>query len=211
MSDKPTVVAIAGGTCSGKTEVAREIVNRFVSRHPLILSMDAYYQDLSSLSPEKRELCNFDVPEAIDSILLRKHIFALSQGEPIEKPVYSFAEHVRLPKTERIVPEPGTLIMFEGLFALYWREIRELCDLRVFLEIDPGTTLKRRLERDQRERGRDAASVVKQYKESVKPMYDKHVLPTRIFADVVLDGLGSIPQLANKVLNLIAEIPGRSS
>ncbi|MBN1866744.1 uridine kinase [Candidatus Sumerlaeota bacterium] len=211
MSEKPIVVAIAGGTCSGKTEVAREIAGRFAARKPLILSMDGYYQDLSSLSPEKRELCNFDVPEAIDSVLLRKHIFALSQGEPIEKPAYSFAEHVRRPETERIVPEPNTLVLFEGLFALYWREIRELCNLRVFLEIDPGTALKRRLERDQVKRGRDAASIVKQYNESVKPMYDKHVMPTRIFADVVLDGLGSIPHLANKVIGLIAELPTHPS
>ena len=182
----PHIIGIAGPSCSGKSEIARQILKRFSSMDPVILNLDAYYHDLSPLDPGKRETRNFDIPGALDHELLRAQLLALRGGSAIERPVYDFATHTRSPQTERIVP--GRTVIVEGLFALYWETIRDLFHLRVFVALHDHISLSRRIDRDTKERGRSRESVLSQYTETVRPMNERYILPTKTFADIVVNG-----------------------
>ncbi len=180
------IIGIAGPSCSGKSEIARYLIKELSEMNPVLLSLDSYYHDLSPLDPAERDARNFDVPEALDHELLRDQLVALYNGSAIEKPVYDFATHTRSPQSEQIVP--GEAIIIEGLFALYWEEIRALFQTSVFVTLHDHVCLSRRIERDTRERGRSSESVLSQYKETVQPMNEKYILPTKTFAQIVVDG-----------------------
>lgn len=186
MSKKLYMIGIAGPSCSGKTELARRLAGLLSASAPAVISMDSYYRNLSALDPEERARCNFDVPEALDLGLLAQHLRILARGEGVDKPVYQFLTHTHAPQGERV--EPGEFIIVEGLFALYWEEVRELLGTRVFIDVDDDVCLSRRLARDTRERGRSAESILAQYTETVRPMSERYILPTRRFADVVVSG-----------------------
>ena len=186
MSKGPHIIGVAGPSCSGKSEIARCLIKELSKMNPVILTLDSYYHDLSPLDPVEREARNFDVPGALDHELLREQLLALANGSAMEKPVYDFATHTRSPKPERIVP--GETVIVEGLFALYWEEIRELFHTSVFVTLHEHVCLSRRIERDTKERGRSRESVLAQYNKTVRPMNEKYILPTKTFADIVVDG-----------------------
>jgi uridine kinase len=191
------VVGIAGGSCSGKTSIANRVA---AGGQSLVLGLDSYYHDFTGVPEDRIEV---DVPEALDRPLLLAQVAALARGEAVEKPVYDYATHARRPNGERV--EPGDTVIVEGLFALYWREIRDLLDLAVFITIDHDTALARRVARDVRERGRSEQTVQAQYRDKVRPNYDRYVLPTKHHADLVLDGLDPVERSVQIILEKLAE------
>jgi uridine kinase len=200
-SARPHIVGIAGATCSGKSHLARSLEQRFRKVRRVVIPCDSYYRDLSTLEPQEREKRNFDTPEAIEQDLLFRHVETLAGGRDIHRPVYDFVSHTRAAESVHVVP--GDLIIVEGLFALYWPEIRRMMHTKVFVWLPEETGLARRLERDVVERGRTPDSVVRQYLGTVKPMNDKYVLPTRAFADIMIDGTAAIEQSTDLIFDRI--------
>jgi uridine kinase len=192
---KPYLIGLAGGSGSGKTALARKIADRLPPSQLVILELDSYYLDRSGMAPES---LNFDVPSAFDHELLSGQVRALARGEAVDKPLYDFAAHARLDRTERIVPR--AYILIEGLFALYWPEVRDQLDLKVFVDADDRTRLERRLARDVLERSRTRESIEAQYRRTVRPMFESQVRPTRAFADLILDGRRDLDDMAAEVV-----------
>jgi len=194
----PRLLAIAGPSCAGKSTLAR-----YLSAHlpggSLLLSLDSYYRDLAQLPLEERHHFNFDEPAALDLPLLLGNLEGLTQGRAVDKPVYLFPEHVRAPLPQRVEPAPW--IIAEGLYALYWEEVRRLCHTRIFVEAPDALCLDRRLARDTVERGRSRDSILEQYHHQVRPMCEQHLLPTRAFADLVLDGTQLVETMATPLLS----------
>ena len=153
---------------------------------------------------EEREQHNFDVPEAIEYELLADQLKDLSEGEEINRPIYNFSTHTR--EAESVLITPSDLIIVEGLFVLHWKELRELMDTRIFVNISHEAALRRRLERDIIQRGRTRQSVLDQYEKSVKPMTERFVVPTSVFANILVDGEQSMDDLALGLLDSI-ELP----
>lgn len=151
-----------------------------------VISLDSYYRDLSELSIAEREKVNFDEPDSLDSELILQQAAALCNGEPILVPTYDFHTHTRAPGRRRI--EPGGAAIIEGLFTLYWSPLRALLHTKVYVDLDDTTCYRRRRERDICERGRTVESVQLQYSSTVRPMAERHIWPTRCFADVVVRG-----------------------
>jgi len=163
-----------------------------------VVALDAYYRDLAHLPLDERARANFDIPDALDDQLLIEQVRSLSRGQEVDIPIYDFAHYVRTPAVERV--QAGEFVILEGLFTLHWEELRSLLDVKVFVVADDVICLGRRLERDIRERGRSRESVLEQYRLTVRPMAEKYVLPTRRFADLVLDGAVPIEQSVEAVL-----------
>jgi uridine kinase len=180
---KPYLIGIAGPSCAGKSYLSTHLASHLNAAR---LNLDSYYSDLRHISLEQRAHFNFDAPEALDSSLLIEHVLRLSRGETIEKPVYDFKTHSRTGRNERLEAREFTVI--EGLFALYWEEIRAVEQTRVFVDLGEEICLARRIERDMRERGRTRESVLEQFSTTVQPMAQRYVHPTRQYADVVLTG-----------------------
>ena len=184
MSIAPLILGIAGGTGSGKTTVARSLVDRVGRDYIAYLEHDSYYKDLSDLSFEERAQVNFDHPDAFDTSLLIEHIERLKAGEKIEKPVYSYQNHARL--AERVTVEPQPLIIVEGILVLENSALRAQMDIKLFIDTDDDIRLMRRLRRDTAQRGRSMERVLGQYEATVRPMHLTFVLPSRRHADVVI-------------------------
>lgn len=197
------IIAIGGPSCAGKTELAKHLARLLPAS---MLPLDAYYRDLAFLPLSERAKFNFDVPDALDHDLLRGHLTALLEGREIAFPVYDFTTHTRSAAVERLLP--GPYLLLEGLFALYWDDIRPLLATKVFVEAPDPTCLARRQIRDVRERGRTPASVLQQYCDTVRPMAELHVLPTRRFADVVVSG--EVP-LETSAAAVLAHVRSRST
>ncbi len=183
MNGHPCLIGIAGPSCAGKTELARRLATSLPAP---ILSQDSYYPDLSHLALAERAQCNFDLPEVLDSALLVQHLTALRHGDEIARPIYDFATHTRGGQVEIVKPAP--FIVVEGLFLLYWEQVRKLLSVRVFVDLDERSCLERRLLRDVKERGRVPESVRRQFAETVLPMAKKYIQPTRSLADLVVRG-----------------------
>jgi uridine kinase len=198
MAAKPYCIAIAGGSGAGKTCLAQRLGQVLPAS---VLGLDCYYPDLGHLPLERRHHLNFDAPEALDWDLMLEQFTALADGRAIAQPVYDFLTHTRTGTTRRI--EPGRFVIFEGLFALYDARLRALCETRVFVEAADALCLERRVARDVRERGRTRESVLRQYREQVRPMYERHVLPTRAYADLVLPGEEPMEGLVAAVLQRV--------
>jgi len=202
----PFLIGITGGSCSGKTAIARELSRRLAGHATAVLSMDSYYIDLSHVPEAERALRNFDHPDAIDFPLLMDHLKHLLAGDEILVPAYDFTSHTRAPRGEghslRLPASPGKrpVVILEGLHACYSEEIRELEDVRIFIDCDPGICLSRRIERDVRERGRDPDSIRGKWQETVTPMYREYVEPVKAFADIVLDGTRHIDESVELIL-----------
>ena len=201
----PHVIAIAGPSGSGKTSLAREVSAR-IPGGALIFGLDSYYRDQRDV-PE--EAINVDVPDALDQPRLLTDLRELAAGRPALQPVYDYATHARLP-AGRVV-EPAPFIVVEGLYALYWAEVRELIGTAIFVALDHEACLRRRVDRDMRERGRSAGSVTRAYERNVRPMYDLHVHPTRRYADAILDGRLPVGELTRQVLSLVLSDRSRST
>ncbi len=179
----PRFIGIAGPSCSGKTRLAQAVARRLEAP---VLALDSYYRDLSHLPLAERARVNFDEPAALDHALIAEHLRLLSQGSPVRKPVYDFAAHTRLAATELVMPR--AFVVVEGLFALYWEDLRRFYEVAVFVRLDDRECFRRRLERDVRERGRTPESVREQYQATVRPMAERYILPTAGFASLVVSG-----------------------
>jgi uridine kinase len=177
------IVGIAGGTGSGKTTLAEKLLETFADR-AILITQDDYYKDLTHLSKEERAKQNFDHPDAIDFKLLKQHIQLLKQNQPIEKPLYDFCEHSRKPLTQTV--KSADIIIVEGILLFAVPEIRELCDLKIFVETDDDIRLLRRMERDMQERARHFSSIRDQYMATVKPMHEAFVEPSKRYADIII-------------------------
>lgn len=199
------LIGIAGGSCSGKGYLCKHIVSSLLPSVCLVVPMDAYYKDLSHVAPHERNLFNFDVPDALDHDLLIEHLSILISGGSVDLPVYEFSTHTRSKESKKINAE-GNIILVEGLFALYWEELRQLLSAKIFIDIGSVHCLKRRVVRDIIERGRTKKSVVQQFNQSVLPMYHSYVAPTRQFADMVLPGDSPVEELTNIVAQIIKKI-----
>ncbi len=185
---RPIVFAVAGGTASGKTTVARAVLGAVGARHVAYLPHDAYYKDRDDLSAEERALLNYDHPNSLETKLLIKHIKQLLEWETAHVPVYDFTNHRRTEET--VLVEPSPIILVDGILVFTRRKLRELMDIKVFVDTDSDVRFIRRLKRDMDERGRSLNSVVSQYLETVRPMHIKFVEPSKRFADVIIPGGG---------------------
>lgn len=178
------LIGIAGGSGSGKTTVVNTIKHLLTPDTLSIISQDAYYKDLGYLSPEERAEVNFDHPDSVEFDLLLQHIEVLKQGQPIEMPVYSYITCTRLPQT--IVVEPRPVIIVEGLLIFTNDKLRQLLDIKVFVDADSDDRLMRIIRRDIIERGRSVQQVMEHYEKWVKPMHQIFIEPTKRFADIII-------------------------
>jgi uridine kinase len=183
--NNPTlVIGIAGGTGSGKTTVAYEILNRVGEKIVSYIPHDAYYQDISNLPPNQRETVNFDHPNSLDTTLMTEQIKTLKSGKKINLPVYDFTTHTRTSETISIPPNP--VILVEGILIFTDKVLRELFDIKIFVDTDADIRLTRRIRRDITERGRTIESVLAQYESTVRPMHLEFVEPSKRYADVII-------------------------
>ena len=199
---------MAGGTGSGKTTVATEIVRRVGRERIVIVSQDRYYHDLAHLDGGARAHHNFDHPDAIEERLLEEHITLLKAGEPAPMPVYDFARHVRLTATEWVDPQP--VILLEGILILAIPRIRELLDIKIFVDTDSDLRFIRRLRRDMAERGRTVESVIEQYQATVRPMHLEFVEASKRWADVIIPEGGyntvALDLLISRILQMLQSV-----
>ncbi|MBQ7552881.1 MAG: uridine kinase [Bacteroidaceae bacterium] len=196
------IIGIAGGTGSGKTTVVKKIVEKLGKDEVVLLPLDSYYKDLSDIPLEKRFNMNFDHPNAFDWELLREHIALLKEGKCIEQPTYSYLECNRLPETIHI--EPKEVIIFEGIMSLYDKEIRDMMDLKIFVDADPDVRLIRNVERDVVSRGRTYQNVMERYVRILKPMHEQFIEPTKRYADLIVPQ-GGKNKMAIKILTMFIE------
>ncbi len=178
------IIGIGGGTGSGKTTVVNQIISENPQGQVTVISQDSYYKDLSHLDYDSRTKVNFDHPNAIDFDLLCEHLEQLRQGKSIQQPVYSFVEHNRTKDT--ITTHPKKVMVVEGILILTNPRIRELFDIKVFVHADSDERLIRRLKRDIAERGRDLEEVLDRYQNTLKPMHQQFIEPTKEFADIII-------------------------
>jgi uridine kinase len=182
--DTPLVIGIAGGSGSGKTTVAQEILQRVGPDRIAYIQHDSYYKELSGLPPAQRAEVNFDHPNSLETELLISHIEQLKSGQAIEVPIYDFSTHSR---TERsFIVNPRGVIIVEGILIFVDAALRSLFDVKLFVDTDPDVRLIRRLQRDITERGRTVESVIHQYQSTVRPMHLEFVEPSKRYADVII-------------------------
>ncbi|MCC8018507.1 MAG: uridine kinase [Rikenellaceae bacterium] len=179
-----TVIGVAGGTGSGKSTLVKRLQEAFKGDDVVTLSHDFYYKNYPDLTFEERTKLNYDHPQSFDTDMIVDHVNMLKSGIPVERPVYSFVEHARLDETVRVMP--SKVLIVEGILIFDHRELRELMDMKVFVDTDADLRLSRRLLRDVVERGRTMESVVNQYIQTVKPMHEEFVEPSKKYADVII-------------------------
>ena len=196
----PYVIGVAGPSCAGKTELSRHLAARLGA---VVLPLDCYYRDLADRPVEERALFNFDEPSALDHDLFLRHVNELKDGKEVARPVYNFAIHAR---TKSLQPmQASRFVVVEGLFVLYWVDVRSLFGTRVFVDLPDEPCLQRRIFRDVRERGRTPESVRRQFAETVQPMAALYVHPTLAFADLVIAGDNPIQQSVELVVTHIKQ------
>ena len=199
---KPYIIGIAGGSGSGKSTFAGRLKAAFPDRISLI-SCDNYYLPHDELPLEQRAHLNYDAPEALEFDLMVRHLEELRNGKPALCPVYDFTRHTRSDKVTEIEPRP--IILIDGILIFHDTALRECMDLKIYVETDADERILRRAKRDMQERGRDLDSVIDQYLTTVKPMHNTYVNPTKVFADIILNG-GKNEQAFNLVKNQIEQI-----
>ncbi|MDE0536570.1 MULTISPECIES: uridine kinase [Tenacibaculum] len=178
------VIGIAGGTGSGKTTVVNQIINELPADEVCVISQDSYYKQTDNLTYEERTKINFDHPRAIDFDLMVQHLTELKNGDIIEQPVYSFVAHNRTKDT--IKTHPRKVIIIEGILIFNSEDLRNLCDIKVFVHADADERLIRRVRRDIKERGRDVDEVLNRYQTTLKPMHQQFIEPTKNYADIII-------------------------
>lgn len=178
------LIGVAGGSGSGKTTVAHNLVKAFKSEDAVLVEQDAYYKELTNLTIEEKAAVNFDHPNSIEFDLLREHLTKLINGEAIDRPIYDFTTHSRKEGCVKI--QPSKIIIVEGILIFAVPEIRELFDVKIFVDTDADEMILRRIERDMTERGRSFESVKNQYLKTVKPMYLEFCEPSKRYADVII-------------------------
>jgi uridine kinase len=178
------IIGIAGGTGSGKTTVVHQIMNELPETEVGIISQDSYYKETHNLSYEERTKINFDHPRAIDFELLVSHLKELKANKAIQQPVYSFVTHNRTDDT--ILTHPRKVMLVEGILILANPELRDMFDIKIYVHADSDERLIRRLKRDIAERGRDMDEVINRYQNTLKPMHEQFIEPTKAFADIII-------------------------
>lgn len=178
------IIGIAGGTGCGKTTVVSQILNQLPIEEVGVISQDSYYKDTSHLSYEERVAINFDHPRSIDFELLETHLKQLKKGQTIQQPVYSFINHNRT--SDVIITHPRKVIIVEGILILTHPELRDLFDIKIYVHADSDERLIRRLKRDINERGRDIDEVLSRYQNTLKPMHQQFIEPTKEYADIII-------------------------
>ncbi len=210
---RPIVIAVAGGTGSGKTTVANEILRRVGAEHIAYIPHDAYYRDLVHLPPRLRAQVNFDHPDALETELLIEHLRSLRDGLAVEIPIYDFTTHTRTQRRRRV--EPAAIVLVEGILVLAEPGLRELFDAKLYVDTDADVRFIRRLRRDIEERGRDVASVCEQYLATVRPMHLEFVEPSKRHADVIIPEGGfndvALGMVAARIRTMLDEQAGTVS
>jgi len=178
------IIGIAGGTGSGKTTVVKKLIERLPKNEVVVIPQDSYYKDSSNVPIEERQNINFDHPDAFDWKLLTEHIKKLKSGEAIEQPTYSYIESNRQKETIHVEPKP--VIIIEGIMALHYKKLRDMMDLKIFVDTDSDVRLIRNIRRDVVERGRTVDMVLDRYEKVLKPMHEQFIEPTKKFADLIV-------------------------
>ena len=195
------IIAIAGGTGSGKSYLTRNLANTYPKKQILIIEQDSYYKDISNLDYEDRCKQNFDHPDAIDSILIENHLKQLLSGKTIYSPKYNFFKHLREKEGEKTTQRP--IIIMEGILLLHYIKLHKFYTLKVFVETPEHIRINRRIERDIQFRGRTKNCIEKQYYSTVKPMHEKFVQPSKSFSDIIIDGTDTINKSINQIKSKI--------
>ena len=207
MSSSAFVIGICGGTGSGKTTITNRLSRELADSGVLVLQQDHYYKDLSHLPLEERSQHNFDHPNALDTELFIEHVRQLKDGKSIERPVYDFTQHRRTQETARLESQPAILV--EGILIFENEALRNLMDIKIFVDTDADLRFIRRLVRDIRDRGRTLESVVEQYQKTVRPMHLEFVEPSKRYADIIIPEGGhnevGIDLVLQKVRSLISK------
>lgn len=203
---KSIIIGIAGGTASGKTTVTQKITENFKNDYVTVIRHDDYYKDQSHLTYEERLTTNYDHPFSLDNELLYNHLSALLQGKSIQKPTYDFTIYTRAKKTELVLPT--SIIILEGILIFEDVKLRELMDIKIYVDTDDDIRFIRRLLRDTNERGRTIESVVTQYINTVKPMHNQFVEPSKRYADLIIPEGGNnavaIDIIVSKIKHIIS-------
>lgn len=179
-----TIIGIAGGTGSGKTTVVKKIAESLPDDYVTVVPLDSYYNDTTGMTDEQRKVINFDHPDAFDWKLLNDHIHRLRKGEAVEQPTYSYILSNRLPETIHVEPRP--VIIIEGIMVLINKKLRDMMDLKIFVDTDDDERLIRNIQRDCIERNRTVDMVIKRYLEVLKPMHEQFIEPTKKHADIII-------------------------
>lgn len=203
--NKPVIIGVTGGSGSGKTTVSRAIFEQLHGHSLLMLQEDSYYNDQSDMPFEERIKTNYDHPNVFDTELLVKQLKDLLDWKTIEKPIYDYTEHTRSSEVEKV--EPKEVIILEGILVLNDPALRDLMDIKIFVDTDDDIRIIRRIQRDIEERGRSLQSVIDQYKSTVKPMYHQFIEPTKRYADIIVPEGGenqvAIDLLVTKVRDIL--------
>ena len=184
MSSTSILIGIAGGTSSGKTSIANKLLEDYDKGDIIVIEQDAYYRDISHISLEDRHLHNFDHPDAIDIELFNQQLISLLKGQIVEIPIYDFSTHSRLKDTKTV--NPHRVIIVEGILTLHYHALRELMDIKIFVDTPDDIRFIRRISRDIENRNRTVESVIEQYLKTVRPMHQQFVEPSKYFADIII-------------------------
>ena len=203
------VIGVAGGSGSGKTTVVRRIVDSLGSEHVTLLDHDRYYRDRNDLRLEERASLNYDHPDSLETDLLVRHVRELRAGRAVQVPRYDFTRHARLPETETCQPRRALIV--EGILVFTDAALRELMDIKVFVDTDSDTRFIRRLQRDVAERGRTMESVIDQYQSTVKPMHLEFVEPSKRYADVIIPLGGHNTVAVDLLLTMLRSVNAREA
>jgi uridine kinase len=205
---EPLVIGIAGGTGSGKTTVTNAILERLDASKVLVIAHDSYYKDISTHGGLTPQEVNFDHPSALETELLVRHLQELRAGRSVEQPIYNFTTHKRLDSTRRL--DPKEIIIIDGILIFAEKRLRELMDIKIFVDTDADERLIRRIRRDIMERGRSMESVMQQYMRTVKPMHLEFVEPSKVWADIIIprgaENTVAIDMVAAKIKTMLREM-----
>ncbi len=207
LSAPPVIIGVAGGSGSGKTTVVSRIVGHLGPDHVTIVEHDSYYRDRSNVPPEDRVHINYDHPDALETDLLISHLQELRAGRPVEVPVYDFAAHARTSRT--VTAHPRAVVIVEGILILAEQALREMMDIRVFVDTDSDVRFIRRLTRDLSERGRSVDAVIQQYLETVQPMHLEFVEPSKRHAHIIIPTGGENSVAVDMLITKIRSVVGR--
>jgi len=209
LSRRPVVVGVAGGSGSGKSTVVGALVRGVEPDRVALLPHDSYYRNFDHLLPEERAVVNFDHPESLETPLLVQHLQELLEGRGVEVPVYDFTTHRRVQTTHRV--EPAEVILVDGILVLAEPALRQLMDIRIYVDTDPDLRFIRRLVRDIQERGRSLDAVVRQYLETVRPMHLDFVEPSKRYADLIVPEGGENRVAVDMLVTKVRSVLGGSS
>ena len=186
MKNKVIIIGIAGGSGSGKTKLVKNILSELLDTKTTSIEIDSYYKDLSHLSFQEREKNNFDHPNSIDFELLYYHLKEILNNKKIETPLYNYKEHIRDKNNVKTIEENVQIILLEGIFSLYNKDIRNLMEIKIFVDTPSDVRILRRIKRDINKRKRTIESIIEQYNKTVRPMFIKYVKPTKEYADLII-------------------------